>query len=224
MFEQEMQMEKRQSTIVPLLLIVGLIVGIVGVTFYFLAENRKVLTAAEATPVIQRSVENQLPVTVHFRVGTISTDSSEDPSRPHYLLLEKAGYLKIGKPVKGNVAVSLTPEGQAWLDGITGVEHVRKDGNDDYAVPLAHRKFVQVGKITMQPPGKAVVEYTWNWEPTKAGDLFDTEGPLVKTFGTYERSTLIERYGANTYHVGPNTVAVLLVRGDKGWEVNTKYY
>lgn len=223
MFEQEMQMEKRQSTIIPLLLIVGLIVGVVGVAFYFLAQSRKVLTAAEATPVIQRSIENQLPTTVHFRVGTLSTDSSEDPSRPHYRLLEKAGYIKIGKVVKGNVPVSLTPEGQAFLDSIVGVEHVRKDGNDDYAVPLARRKFIQVGKITMQPPGKAVVEYTWNWEPTKAGDLFDTEGPLVKSFGTYERSTLIERYGANTYHGTPSTVAVLVVQGDKGWEVSTRY-
>lgn len=223
MFEQEMQMEKRQSTIIPLLLIVGLIVAVVGVAFYFLAQSRRVLTAAEATPVIQRSIDNQLPTTVHFRVGTLSTDSSEDPSRPHYRLLEKAGYIKIGKVVKGNVAVSLTPEGQAFLDSIAGVEHIRKDGNDEYAVPLARRKFVQVGKITMQPPGKAVVEYTWNWEPTKAGDLFDAEGPLVKSFGTYERSTLIERYGANTYHGAPSTVAVLVVQGDKGWEVSTRY-
>lgn len=223
MFEQEMQMEKRQSSIIPLLLIVGLIVGVVGVALYFLAQNRKVLTAAEAAPVIQRSIENQLPATVHFRVGTLSTDSSEDPTRPHYRLLEKAGYIKIGKAVKGNVPVSLTPEGQAFLDSVAGVEHVRKDGNDDYTLPLARRKFIQVGKITMQPPGKAVVEYTWNWEPTKAGDLFDAEGPLVKSFGTYERSTLIERYGANTYHGGPSTVAVLVVQGEKGWEVNTRY-
>jgi hypothetical protein len=224
MFEQEMQMEKRQSTIVPLLLIVGLIVGIVGVAFYFLAQSRKVLTAAEATPVIQRSVENQPPATVHFRVGTLSTDSSEDPSKPHYRLLEKAGYIKIGKAVKDKIVVSLTPEGQAFLDGIVGVEHVRKDGNDNYTLPLARRQFIQVGKITMQPPGKAVVEYTWKWEPTKAGDLFDAEGSLVKSFGTYERSTLIEKYGANTYHAAPSTTAVLVVQSDKGWEVNTKYY
>jgi hypothetical protein len=224
MFEQEMQMEKRQSTIIPLLLIVVLIVGVVGVAVYFLAENRKVLTPAEATPVIQRTLDNQAPATVHFRTGTISADSSEDPSRPHYRLLEKAGYITIGKAVKGNIPVSLTPQGQAFLDGIAGVEHVRKDGNDDYIIPLAYRKFIQVGKITMQPPGNAVVEYTWKWEPTKGGDLFDAEGPMVQSFGTYERAMLIERYGANTYHAGPSTVAVLVVQGDKGWEVNTKYY
>jgi hypothetical protein len=224
MFEQELQMEKRQSTIIPLLLIVVLIVGVVGVTIYFLAENRKVLTAAEATPVIQRSVENQLPASVHFQTGSISSDASEDPSRPHYRLLEKAGYIKIGKAVKGKTSVSLTPQGQAFLDELAGVEHVRKDGNDEYMIPLAHRKFIQVGKITMQPPGKAVVEYTWKWEPTKAGDLFDAEGPLVKSFGTYERTTLIEKYGANTYHEGPSTVAVVLVKGDNGWELNTRYY
>ncbi len=224
MFEQELQMEKRASSIIPLLLIVVLIVGIVGVTFYFVAENRKVLSATEATPVIQRSVENQRPASIHFQVGSISIDASEDPQKPHYRLLEKAGYLKIGKAVKGTIAVSLTPQGQAFLDEIAGVERVRKDGNDEYTVPLARRIFVQVGKITMQPPSRAVVEYTWKWEPNKAGDLFDAEGPLVKGFGTYDRTTLIEKYGANTYHQQPPNVAVLLVKGDNGWEVSTKYY
>ena len=223
MFEQEMQMEKRQATIIPLLLIVGLIVAIVGVTFYFLAQNHRVLSAAEAARLVQHSLENQLPVSVRFRVGTLITDSSEDPGKPHYRLLEKAGYIKIGKAVKDKVAVSLTPEGQAFLDSIAGVEHIRKNGNDEYTVPLAQRKFIQVGRITMQPPGKAVVEYSWNWEPTKAGDLFDAEGPLVKGFGTYDRSTLIERYGANLYHGAPSTVAVLVVQGDKGWEINARY-
>jgi hypothetical protein len=132
--------------------------------------------------------------------------------------------LKIGKAVKGTIAVSLTPQGQAFLDEIAGVERVRKDGNDEYTVPLARRIFVQVGKITMQPPSRAVVEYTWKWEPNKAGDLFDAEGPLVRGFGTYDRTTLIEKYGANTYRQQPPNVAVLLVKGDNGWEVSTKYY
>jgi hypothetical protein len=223
MFEQEMQMEKRQASIIPLLLIVVLIVGIVGVTLWFVAENRKVLSTAEATPIIQQSIDNQAPASVHFRVGIIAPDSSEDAHNPHYRLLEKAGYLKIGKAVKGNIPVSLTPQGQAFLDEIAGVKKVKKESGEEYTIPLAHRRLVQVGKITMQPPSKAVVEYTWKWEPTKAGDLFDAAGPMVKSFATYERTTLIDKFGADFYHQEPATVAVLLVKEDSGWAVSTRH-
>ena len=43
MFEQEIEMEKRESSVIPLLMIVGLIVSIVGIAVYYLLENRKVL-------------------------------------------------------------------------------------------------------------------------------------------------------------------------------------
>lgn len=39
MFEQELAMEKRQSSVVPLLLIVGLIIIIVGLAVYYLMDN-----------------------------------------------------------------------------------------------------------------------------------------------------------------------------------------
>lgn len=223
MFEQEIQMEKRASSIVPLLLIVALIVGIVGVSLWFLAESRKVLSTAEATPVIQQSVDNQPPASVHFRIGIIKADSNEDPHNPHYRLLAKAGYIKIGKAIKGDTPVSLTPQGQAFLNEIAGVKKVQKENGEEYTLPLAHRKLIQVGNITMQPPSNAVVEYTWKWEPNKAGDLFDAAGPMVKSFATYERTTLIDKYGANFYHQEPAKVAVLLVKGDKGWEVSKQY-
>ena len=35
----------------------------------------------------------------------------------------------------------------------------------EYIVPLAQRKLVQMGKITMLSPMKASVDYTWKWEP-----------------------------------------------------------
>ena len=41
MFEQEIEMEKHQSAVVPLLLIAGLIVAVVGVAGYFLIQNHK---------------------------------------------------------------------------------------------------------------------------------------------------------------------------------------
>src|SRR5215469_14062832 len=45
MFEQELEMEKRQSSVVPLLLIVTLILVIVGVAGYYVLEGRQVLSS-----------------------------------------------------------------------------------------------------------------------------------------------------------------------------------
>lgn len=56
MFEQELELEKRSSSIVPLLLIVTLIVAIAGVSLYFVLESRRVLTTAEVSPVDRKSV------------------------------------------------------------------------------------------------------------------------------------------------------------------------
>ena len=89
-------------------------------------------------------------------------------------------------------------------------------------MPLGQRKLVEISKITMLAPNKAVVEYSWKWEPTKAGDLFDASGPAVKQFGTWDRSTLIDKYGAAFYHGAPTKVAVALVKNYYGWKVSTE--
>jgi hypothetical protein len=89
-------------------------------------------------------------------------------------------------------------------------------------VPLAQRKLAEIGKITMLGPSKAAVEYSWKWETTKAGDLFDAAGPAVKAFNTWDRSTLIDKCGANFYHAAPTKVTVLLVEGAKGWETSNE--
>ena len=209
MFEQELEMEKKTSSIVPLLLIVVLIVGIVGVALYFVAESRKVLSTAEATPVVLALLEGQKPAVLHFQTGKINTSVSDKLREPNYRLLENEGYLKIGKESASKTPVSLTPQGQAFLAEIAGVKQSKdKDGNDDYAVPLGKRKLLEIGKITMLAPNRAVVEYSWKWEPTKAGDLFDAAGPAVKKFSTWDRSTLIDKYGATFYHAGPTKVSV----------------
>lgn len=221
MFEQEIEMEKRESSIVPLLLIVVLIVAIVGASLYFVAESRKVLTSAEATSVVQAILENQKPATVRFATGMIKASVSEKPHDPHYRLLEKAGLLKIGKDVKYTTPVSLTPQGQAFLGEIAGVKESKdKDGNSEYVVPLGQRKLVEISKITMISPSKATVEYSWKWDTTKAGELFDASGPAVKAFNTWDRSTLIDKYGANFYHSAPTKVALSLVKSNKGWQIN----
>jgi len=220
MFEQEIEMEKKESSIVPLLLIVTLIVAVVGVALYFVAESRKVLTTAEAAPVILASLESQGQPVLRFQTGTIKASVGDNPREPHYRLLEKAGYLKIGKDVDWKTPVSLTPQGEAFLADLAGVKKSRnKDGNDEYVVPLAQRKLLEVGKITMVTPSKATVEYTWKWETNKAGDLFDAGGPAVKAFNAWDRSSLIDKHGANFYHDAPAKVAIGMVKGDKGWKI-----
>ena len=74
----------------------------------------------------------------------------------------------------------------------------------------------------MLSPSRATVEYFWKWEPTKGGDLFDAAGPAVKAFNTWDRSTLIEKYGANFYHAAPTKVTVLLVKDAKGLGISNE--
>jgi hypothetical protein len=221
MFEQEIEMEKRNSSIIPLLLIVTLIVAIAGVSLYFVLESRKVLTNAEVSPVLLASIEGQTPVTLHFATGLLKSEVDQKPHDPHYRLLEKEGYLKIGKDVNYKTPVAITPKGQTWLAEIAGVKKSKdKDNNDEYVVPVAERKLAEIGKITMLSPSKATVEYSWKWQTTSAGDLLDASGPAVKGFNTWDRATLIDKYGANFYHAAPTKVAVLLVKGTKGWEIS----
>ncbi|MFY9676280.1 MAG: hypothetical protein WB817_04370 [Terriglobales bacterium] len=223
MFEQELELEKKTSSIVPLLLIVSLIVAIAGVSLYFVMESRRVLTTAEATPVIQSNIESLGPVTLKFGTGILATSVDQRPHDPQYRLLEKEGYLKIGKDVKYKTPVSLTSKGEEWLNSIPGVKKEKdKDNNEEYTVPLAERKLGSVGTITMLSPSKATVEYTWKWETTKGGDLFDAAGPAVKAFNTWDRSTLIDKYGANFYHGAPVKVTVLLVKDVKGWALSNE--
>lgn len=223
MFEQEIEMEKKTSSIVPLLLIISLIVAVVGVALYFVAESRKVLSTAEAGPVITASLEGQGPATVRFQTGDLKSSVAERTRDPHYRLLGKAGYIKIGKDKSGVTPVSITPQGEAFLGEVAGVKKAKnKDGNDEYTVPLAQRKLIEVNKVTMITPSKAAVEYTWNWETNKAGDLFDAAGPAVKAFDTWDRSILIDKYGANFYHAGPTKVTVALVKSNKGWQIATE--
>ena len=220
MFEQELEMEKKSSSIIPLFLIVGLIVGIVGVSLYFVIESRKTLSTAEATPLVVALLHGQKPATLQFETGNIKAEVSDKLREPHYRLLEKEGYLKIGKPSSSKTPVSLTPQGQAFLSEIAGVKQSKnKDGNDEYAVPLGQRKLVEVSKVTMESANKAIIEYSWKWEPTKAGDLLDAAGPAVKQFNTWERTTLIDKYGAAFYHGEPTKVVVTLVKNYYGWKV-----
>src|SRR5678816_2023952 len=221
MFEQEIEMEKRESSVIPLLMIVGLIVSIVGIAVYYLLENRKVLSVPEAAPIVISALDAQGPAILNFRTGIIKASVNEKTHDPHYRLLEKAGFIKIGKDVDYKTPVALTPKGEAFLAELSGVQKSQdeKDKTDLYTIPVAQRRLVEITKITMQSPSRAQVEYTWKWETNKMGELLDASGPMVKSFNTWDRATLIQKYGANFYGEGPTRVVLAMVKGDKGWHV-----
>jgi hypothetical protein len=220
MFEQEVEMEKRQGSVVPLLLIVGLIVSVVGVAVYYLLQSRQVLTKDEASPAIAASLKALGPATIHFETGLVKASVQEKPHDPNYRLLEKAGLIKLGADKGWKTPVALTPKGEQLLATIPGVNKSKdKDGCDIYVVPIAERKLAEISKITMTGTGRATVEFSWNWEPNQLGEIFDAAGPMVKGFNTWDRATLIEKYGANFYHGQPTRAAHLFSKSDKGWQI-----
>src|ERR1700756_1657198 len=97
MFEQEIEMEQRQSSVVPLLLIVAMILAFVGVAAYYVVQNRKVLSTTEASGLIAASLKNTGPATIHFEVGWVTASVQERPHDPNYRLLQKAGLITVGK-------------------------------------------------------------------------------------------------------------------------------
>jgi hypothetical protein len=192
MFEQEIEMEQRQSSVVPLLLIIAMILAFVGVAAYYVIQNQKTLPAAEAALLIEQSLKADGPATIHFESGKVVASVQERPQDANYRLFEKAGLLKLGEDNGHFTPVELTAAG---------------------------RKLVGTPKVTMTGMGRATAEFTWAWEPNKMGELLDASGPLVKSFSTWDRATLIDKYGAKFYHGEPNKVTTAFVRGDKGWQI-----
>ena len=220
MFEQEVELEKRESSVVPLLLIVAMIVMIVGTAGYFVWQNKQVLSAADAGSAISTVLRQQGSATVQFHVGMVKPSVNEKPQDPHYKLLEKAGIVKLGKSDGRVYPVALTGDGAKLLAQIPDVSKTKeKDGTDLYMVPLAERRLVEVSKVTMNSPTRATVVYSWKWEPNRLGNLFDASGSLVKSFNTWDRATLIDKYGANFYHADPTKVQIVLSKPDRGpWQ------
>lgn len=222
MFEQEIAMEKRQSSVVPLLLIVGLIIAIVGVAAYYLVQNKKVLASEDAARLVASSLDAQGPVTMDFRVGKVATSVDEKPHDPNYRLLEKTGLIRIGKDQGRTTQITLTPKGEAFLKGIPGVSKSKTEHEDSesYVVPLADRKMVGTPKVNMLAIGRANVEFSWAWQTTPMGELFDASGAQVKSFNTWERGTLINKYGAKFYHADPTRAMISCARNEQGvWQI-----
>ena len=220
MFEQEIELEKRESSVVPLLLIISMILVFVGVAGYYVWQNKQVLGTDQASAVIMASLKAQGPAVVHFHTGLVKASVEERPEAPHYRLLDKAGVIKLGKVTGRTTPVVLTQQGEKLLSEIPDVTKLReKDGTDAYVVPLANRQLAEIVKVTMLSPERASVQYSWKWDANKLGNLFDASGSLVKSFNTWDRATLIEKSGANFYHNEPSKVAVVLVKSDRGWQI-----
>jgi len=226
MFEQELEMEKRESSVVPLLLIVALILVIVGVAGYYIVENRKVLTMQDATKIAASVLQEQGPVSLRFHTGLVKSSVDDSGHAPHYRLLEKAGLIKLGKDTGTygtTTPVALTPAGEQFFKRIPGVsESKEKDGTEVYLVPAAERKLVEVSNIKMISPTRATVDVTWKWSTNQLGELLDAAGPTVKSFNTWDRATLIQKHGANFYHDAPTKVTLALDKTDKGWQIATE--
>lgn len=220
MFEAEVEMERR-SSFLPLILMVCLLVLIVGTVAYVVHEvrSRTPLKAEQATPIVAAALQKLGPATIHFHVGVVP---AEEAGEPNYKLLQKAGIVKLAKPAKGNVMVSLTPEGESLLNGIPDFKKSEpKDGSFSCQASVAQRQFVGIAGVEMNGD-QATVAYNWKWLPNGLGDIFDAGGPLVKGFGMWERQTLINKYQADFYHGDPTRSTLTLVRQDKGWKFPTR--
>ena len=221
MFEQEMEMEQRQSSVVPLLLIVAMILTIVGVAGYYLLENRKVLATEDAGRLVTAALEKAGPETIHFQVGMVTASVQEQPHGPNYRLLEKAGLLVIGKDQGRVTPVALTAEGRKTFEELVGVTHTKdpKEKSETFVVPVATRVLVGTPHVTMHGIGQATVEFNWKWSPNKIGDLLEASGPLLKSFNTWERAALIDKYGAKFYSAPPAKATMSFSREGKEWHL-----
>ncbi len=222
-FEAEVKMEK-QSSVLPLLLLLSLMAAVLGVVAYVVLEirARQPLSAREAGSVVETILKAQGPAVIHFHGGLVMPSVDEKPRDPHYRLLEKVGVVKTAKATGGGTMVTLMPAGER-LASIPGFKKWKNaDGTTSYAIPLAQRQLVEISNITMSGVNDATVQYTWKWVPNQLGDDFDAAGKLVKNFNTWDRATLIEKYGADFYHGDPTRASVNLVRTDKGWKIATE--
>ena len=222
MFEAEVEMERR-SSILPLLLMMCLVAGIVGLATYvlFQVRGKTPLRAQDASGIVAAALQGPGPAIIHFRTGLVKPSVDEKPGDPNYRLLEKAGIIKLAKAAQGSVLVSITPEGERLMSGVPGFKKSKEaDGTFSYQAPLAHRQLVSIAGVDMNGANNAIVEYTWKWVPNQLGNVFDAGGPLVKSFNLWERQTLINKYEVDFYNGEPTKSALALVRSDRNWKIS----
>jgi hypothetical protein len=211
--------QKEGRAIGPVIMIVVMIGILVGSVGYMVYQNTRSLKAEDAANVITVSMKTMPPSEVKFHAGKLQSSMADSIDKPQYKLLADAGLIKIEKDKKTSAGkIDLTDEGEKMITSIP--EFQKKDEGDGalaYTVPLATRKFVKVENITKIAANRFQVEYSWQWEPNKLGDTFDISGKYIQKFNTWDRSQLIDKYGANYYHGDPTKVTVLIVKGENGW-------
>ena len=98
MFEQELEMEKKEGSafgpVLIILLLVGLFVGGIGVVVF---QSKQTLKPEQATAAVEAKLKSAAPVSITFHTGNVSYTAGDKPSDPQYKLFEKAGFLKIAK-------------------------------------------------------------------------------------------------------------------------------
>jgi hypothetical protein len=221
MFEAEIEMEKR-SSFLPLVLLVCLIAGILGVVTYVAVQvkQKTPLSAQTATPVVAATLAAFGPATLDFRTGLVKPSEDIAPGNPRDRLLEKAGIVKLVPAPRGSFVISLTPAGERLLTEVPGLTKQKEpDGTLSYHVALARRELLSVTGVTMNGINGATVEYAWKWVPTRLGDVFDAGSPVVKSFNTWDRQALIDKYGVRFYNASPMTSTIAFARTDQGWKV-----
>ena len=222
MFEQELELEKRSSW-GPLILVIALVGTIVGIIGYYAVQLKKGLSQAEATTVIEAQLKAKSP-SVTFRSGKVQASGGEQPKDPHYRVLEKAGLLKLTNVAWDTNIVVVTDGGEKMFSNIAGFKKWKNPDNTwSYEVPLATRKLVKIDSINLQNPAAARVDYEWQWVPNQIGTLFDVGNGNLKSYSTWDRQKLIDRYGADFYNAEPKKQALNLVKGDKGWQLSNGF-
>jgi hypothetical protein len=219
MFESEIEMEKRQSSFGPLILVAVLVISVVGGLGYFLYQQKRGLPQEEAKAVITSIIAERGPAKVSFHTGNVTSSIDDRATDPHYRLMEKAGLLKVGKLGVKSTPITLTADGEKLITSVPEFTKAKdNDGSIGYVVPLAQRKLVAINDVKMISASTARVDYTWKWEPTPLGNYFDVSGKLVKSFPTWDRSVLIDKHGADFFSAEPTKAAIMLVKGQKGWK------
>jgi hypothetical protein len=217
LFAAEVEMEKKSSSLGPLIMVLALVAVVGGTIFYFVKTARAVLSVPVATTSVNDILQAQGGGKIVFSVGTLVSSVNEKPNDPHYKLLAKAGILNVNQKSYNTIVASLTPAGEKVLSEIPDVEKGKNaDGNVNYSVPLAERKIVAIDKVTMIKPHLARVDYTWQWVPNRLGKTFDASSDLVHNFNTWDRGTLIKTYGVDFYGAAPTKASVVLLEAKEG--------
>lgn len=199
MFEDEIKMEEKSSNVAPLLVAIGLVLAVAGGIAYFILGSKRSMSDAEATQVANSLLNAEGPERLHFEVGFVEPSVNEKPFDPQYRFLQKIGVVKLGKPSAKGLDVTLTPGGQELLKESGATEEKNSDGTEGYTAPIANRKLLKVSRIEMLNPGRANIEFEWNWEPTKLGWSFDVGSPEMASMNSWDRGLLIQKYGADYY-------------------------